>query len=162
MTKEAENILLSLQEPLYWHIRRLVVDHEDARDILQDTLVTAFTKFSQLKDISALRAWVYRIATNEALTLVRKKSRYSSDEGQIEYLQQTLMASEWVDYQNQGVIRMQKAFLELSPQQKTVFSMRYYDEMSYEEISRITGSSVGTLKVAYHNAKEKIQKYIVE
>lgn len=161
MTTEFENIIVALQEPLYWHIRRLVVGHEDARDILQDTFVKAYSKVGQLKDAKAFKAWVYKIATNEALEFIRKRNRRATDEQITEALTAKLMASEWVDYKNDGLIRFQKALLRLSPAQRAVFTLRYYDELDYEDISRITGSSPGSAKVIYHNAKEKVKEYIL-
>lgn len=147
-------------EPLYWHIRRLVISHEDAQDILQDTLVSIFRNIWQLRDEGRTKAWVYRIATNKVNRyFLREKRRIGTVEiGSA--LAQTLESSEYVNYNETAGLKLQKAVMTLSPQQQTVFNLRYYDELDYNEISRITGSSVGSLKVAYHNAREKIQKYL--
>lgn len=147
-------------EPLYWHIRRLVVSHEDAQDILQDTLVSIYRNLWQLRDESRTKAWVYRIATNKVNRFFAREQRRIGTTEIGESLAESLESSEYVNYDEIAGIKLQKAVMTLSRQQQTVFNLRYYDDMDYKEISRITGSSEGTLKVAYHNAREKIQKYL--
>ena len=147
-------------EPLYWHIRRLVVSHEDAQDILQDTLVSIYRNLWQLRDESRTKAWVYRIATNKVNRFFAREQRRIGTTEIGESLAERLESSEYVNYDEIAGIKLQKAVMTLSRQQQTVFNLRYYDDMDYKEISRITGSSEGTLKVAYHNAREKIQKYL--
>lgn len=153
-------ILDKYQEPLYWHIRRLVVSHEDAQDILQETLIKIYAKLWQLRDESALKPWLYRIATNEVNRFFKKNRSVLQTEGLSEEVADRLMEGEYVNYDELEGIKLQKAMMTLSPQQRTVFSLRYYDELDYEQISYITGSTVATLKVSYHNAKEKIKDYL--
>lgn len=142
-------------EPLYWYIRRMVVSHEDAQDILQDTLLAAYRKLWQVRDEEKLKSWIYRIATNRINRHFRTKARECDaqelpDIGAITY----------ADCTDKAEIKLQKAIKTLTPFQQTVFNLRYYDELGYDEMSAVTGSSVGSLKVVYHNAKEKIIKYI--
>lgn len=158
---EFNDIVKQYQQQLYWHIRRLVVDYEDAKDILQDVFVLVFKNLGSLRETANLKAWLYRIATNESLRHLRtlKESPVSSEEVS-EILTGKLYASEYVDYDNEMEVKFQKALLSLTEYQRTVFNLRYYDELSYEEISYITGGSVGSLKVTWHNAKEKIKEYL--
>lgn len=142
-------------EPLYWYIRRMVVSHEDAQDILQDTLLAAYRKLWQVRDEAKLKSWVYRIATNRINRYFKTKARESGLE---EFSEMEGLA--YTDTSDKAEIKLQKAIKTLTPFQQTVFNLRYYDELSYEEIAGITGSGTGSLKVVYHNAKEKIIKYI--
>lgn len=153
------SIVYEYSQALYWHIRRMVVNHEDAQDILQETLIKAYKHLWQLHDKSALRPWLYRIATNQANSFL---SRQHQTDSLSEELTSNLMDSEYVDYSNLEGIKLQKAILSLSPQQRVVFCLRYYDGMEYPEIAEITGSSPETLKVSYHYAKDKIKKIISE
>lgn len=153
-------ILDKYQEPLYWHIRRLVVSHEDAQDILQESLIKIYGKLWQLRDESALKPWMYRIATNEVNRFFKKNHVALQSEGISDELVEKLAEGGYVNFDELEGIKLQKAMMTLSPQQRTVFSLRYYDELDYEQISYITGSTVATLKVSYHNAKEKIKYYL--
>ena len=157
-----EKIVQEYSEPLYWHIRRLVVSHEDAQDLLQDTLVTVYRKLWQLRHPSKEKAWLFRCATNVVNHFFRRKKRELGDRTLDEYLEQTLRDSEYVNYTEAAGVKLQKGLLTLTPQQRTVFTLRYYDELDYGEIARITGSKPETLKVSYHNAKEKLKKIIEE
>ena len=130
------------QQPIYWHIRRLVVSHEDAEDILQEVFIRVFRHLPQFREESSLGTWIYRIATNECLRFLN-------------------MASDYVDYENEMAVKFQQAILMLPEKQRVVFNLRYYDELEYEEISRITDTKVDTLKVNYHYAKEKIKEYMI-
>lgn len=152
-------IVHEYSQPLYWHIRRMVVDHDDAQDVLQNTFVKAFRFLWTLRDEGALKPWLYRIATNEANRFLSRKTDRNA---LTDTLIQTLESSSYVDYTREAEIKLQKALLGLSPQQRTVFCLRYYDEMEYDEISKVTGSKVETLKVAYHYAREKVKKYLEE
>lgn len=152
-------IVRQYEKPLYFHIRRLVVSHEDTRDILQNTFINAYTKLWLLRNEASLRAWLYRIATNEALDFLRKNSLESSLDDRLD---EALADSASIDYINDAEIKLQKVLLTLPDKQRLVFSLRYYDDMDYEEISKVTGMSVDTLKVNYHYAKEKVKKYIEE
>lgn len=141
-------------EPLYRHIRRLVVSHEDAEDILQETFIKAFRKLWQLRDSSALKPWLYRIATNEVNRFFASRKM---TEGLEAALLERLEASEYVNMEDVEGRRLQQALLKLSPLQRTVFSLRYYDDMDYKDMAVVTGSKPETLKVVWHNAKKKIE-----
>ena len=139
------------QQPIYWHIRRLVVSHEDAEDILQEVFIRVFRHLPQFREESSLGTWIYRIATNECLRFLnmRKEQAVSAEEVQ-EELMNKLMASDYVDYENEMAVKFQQAILMLPE-----------NELEYEEISRITDTKVDTLKVNYHYAKEKIKEYMI-
>ena len=142
-------------EPVYWHIRRLVVSHADAQDAAQETFVRAFRSFGSFCD-GSLRSWIYRIATNEALRSLsgRRSERYEISDAF------GLFADEYVDYSDLESVKLQQAILSLPHKQQLAFNLRYYDEMDYDEIARITGSTAVNVKVNYHLAKSKIIKYI--
>ena len=149
------------QSQMYWHIRRMVVSHEDAEDVLQETFIKIFRYLDDFRAESSLSTWVYRIATNECIRFLnrRKEQTISTEEVQAE-LMDKLMASEYVDYDNAMEVKFQKAILTLPEKQRIVFNLRYYDELKYEEISRITDTKVETLKANYYFAKEKIKEYM--
>ena len=156
-------IVEKYSERLYWHIRKLTASHEDTNDILQNTLVKAWGALPQFREESRLYTWLYRIATNETLTFLKKAkmkaflslSDYSGVvENQIE-------ADPYFDGdETQRTFR--KAIMKLPDKQRAVFNMRYYDEMKYEEISEVLGTSVGALKASYHHAFQKIQEFLKE
>lgn len=149
------------QERLYMHIRRMVYEHQDADDVLQNTLVKVFRGFKGFKGNSGLYTWLYRIATNESITFLKKKKRRFSTSIQDENLNvaQQLKADTWFD--GDEAQRLLKAAIASLPQkQQLVFNMRYYDEMSYKDISAVLGTSVGALKASYHHAAKKIQAFV--
>lgn len=154
------NLVSELSEPLYWHLRRLVVCHEDAQDLLQDTFESACLHLWQLRDPSKAKAWLYAVATNKARRFLRRKARMLHTEDLSEYLSHELCASPYVNYEKAAVINLHKAILSLPPVQQLVFNLRYFDEMDYEQISQITGTSVDSLRVNWHLAKNKVKKYI--
>ena len=150
-------------QPLYWHIRRMVVSHDDAEDVLQNTFMQIFEHIGDLRDRKQERAWVYRIATNEALQWLRSQHEFVSLDAEDEdasALINTLMADTYTDTGDALVLLFQEAILTLPTMQRTVFNLHYYDELPYEEIAAITGSTVGAAKTNYHYAKEKIRKYV--
>ncbi len=151
------------QQVMYWHIRRMVISHEDAEDVLQETFIKIFRYLNDFRNESSLSTWIYRIATNESIRFLNKKKEevISAEEVQNE-LMNKLMASEYVDYENEMAVKFQQAILRLPEKQRLVFNLRYYDELSYEEISRITGSKIETLKANYYFAKEKIKEYMTK
>ena len=153
----------AFQEPIYNYIRRLVVSHEDAQDVLQEVFIRVFRHLDQFRSESSLSTWVYRIATNESLRLLngRKDEGAVSSEDVQEELMSKLQASEYIDYENELAVKFQEAILSLPEKQRLVFNLRYYDELEYEEIARVLDSKVETLKVNYHYAKEKIKEYIL-
>ena len=157
-----DDVLKDYERPIYHYIRRMVVDHDDAADIMQETFLKVYQGLGNLRDEKALKSWVYKIATNEALRfLSRRREELLSVIDENELLLGRLAEGEYVDYDDKMAVDFQKALLSLSEQQRLVFNMRYYDELSYDEISDITGCSVGTLKVQYHNAKERIKNYML-
>lgn len=149
-------------EPVYWHIRRLVVAHADAEDATQETFVRVYRNIGGFKGDSSLRVWMLRIATNEALRLLerRKKEMKSLDQAGKNLFD--LRADEYTDYSDLEAVRLQKAILTLPTKQQLAFNLRYYDELSYEEIAQATDSTPASVKANYHIAKEKIIKYMTE
>lgn len=146
---------------LYWHIRRIVVQHEEAEDVLQETFTRAYLSISGFRGEteSSLTAWLYRIATTLSINVLRKRKRgiFSS----LDSVRGDLLATfehEVEPSADEIIVRLQKAILALPTKQRLVFNMRYYDELSFEEISQITGQSVSTLKTNYHYAVQKIKK----
>lgn len=148
------------QSRLYWHIRRIVVDHDLAQDVLQDTFIKAYQNFHQFKQDSQLYTWLYRIATNESLQQLNKLKRMQKTDEDPEYHLQNLMADNVSAEAEEIQVLLQKAIHSLPEKQKLVFNMRYYDDLPYEEISKILDMSVGTLKTNYHYAKQKVEDYI--
>jgi len=157
-----ESLVRQYSQPLYWHIRRLVVCHEDAQDILQDTLSSMFLHLWQLRDPSKVKAWLYTVATNRAKRFLRMKAKKYESGDITDYLLENLADSKYVDYEKAAAVDMQRAILKLPATQQLVFNLRFFDEMEYEEISRITGSSLESVRVNYHLAKKKVTQYINE
>lgn len=156
-----EQLIERYHEPLYWHIRRLVVSHDDAQDVLQETFIRIHTHLGELRHTQSERAWVYRIATNEALQWLRRKHEYLSlDDEDASELLDTLTSDPYTDLTDRPVLLLQQALLSLPTMQRTVFDLRYYDSLPYEEIAAVTGSTIGAAKTNYHIAKEKICNYI--
>ncbi len=153
----------TFQEPIYNYIRRLVVSHEDAEDVLQEVFIRVFRNFEQFRNESSLSTWIYRIATNESLRLLnrRKGEKIVSSDEIHEELVSKLRVSEYVDYENELAVKFQEAILSLPEKQRLVFNLRYYDELDYDQIERILETKAETLKVNYHYAKEKIKEYIL-
>ena len=147
-------------EALYWHIRRIVVGHDDAEDALQETCIKIFSGIGSFRGDGKLTTWLYSIATREALTLLRRQTHpFQSIDALGSTLANRLEAETPLD-SNATEVVFQKALLTLPTQQRVAFNLRYYDDMSYDEIARITGKNVNTLKTNYHFAQEKIKKYI--
>ncbi|MGD1959946.1 MAG: RNA polymerase sigma factor [Fulvivirga sp.] len=146
------------QERIYWHIRKMVIDHDDADDIVQDVFVKVYKAIGKFREDAQLFTWIYRIATNECLTFLnKKKRRFFLPIGDVEAeLNNKLATSSDLDG-DQIQMKLQKALLKLPAKQRLVFNMKYYDEMKYEEISEITNTSVGALKASYHHAVKKIE-----
>ncbi|MEM1328302.1 MAG: RNA polymerase sigma factor [Bacteroidota bacterium] len=154
-------LMSKYQERLYWHIRRMVIEHEDANDVLQNTLVKVYKGIPKFKGHSTLYTWLYRIATNESLTFLKRKNRNrtTSIEDQLTELANQLRADTYFD-SNEAAIKLQQAIVRLPERQKMVFNMRYFEEMSYQEISDILETSVGGLKASYHHAAKKVEEYL--
>jgi len=149
------------QERLYWHIRRMVVEHEDANDILQNVFIKVWKNLDDFREESNLYTWLYRIGTNEALTWIdqqkRRKSISLSDNEDI--FSERLQAQKDFD-PNKIEWKLQQAIQTLPEKQRIVFNLRYYDEMPYEDMSGVLGTSVGALKASYHHAVKKVQAFI--
>lgn len=147
---------------LYWHIRRIVVGHDDAEDVLQETCIKILDNISSFRGDGQITTWIYSIATNESLRHLRRQTHlFQSIDSLAPTLISKLQAETSLD-SNKAEVIFQKALLTLPTQQRIAFSMRYYDELSYEEIAAITGKSIGTLKANNHYATEKIKKFIKE
>jgi len=156
------NILIKkYQERIYWHIRKMVIDHDDADDLVQDVFIKVWNNIEKFRQDSQLYTWIYRIATNECLNfLAKKKRRFMLPLGDVEAeLTRKLDSSPHIsgDYVQ---MQLQKALLKLPDKQRLVFNMKYFDEMKYKEISEITGTSVGGLKASYHHAVKKIEEFL--
>ena len=149
-------LMQSYKEPLYWHIRRLVVSHEDAQDAAQEAFIRIFRSFSQYNEQNSLRAWLFRIATNEALRLIERRRAGTMSIDQIFNIQ----ADSYINYGDLEAVRLQKAILSLPPKQQLAFNLRYYDEMDYDEIAKIADTTATSVKASYHVAKEKIINYL--
>ncbi len=148
------------QSRLYWHIRRFVVDHDLAQDILQDTFIKAYQNFHQFKQESQLYTWLYRIGTNESLQQLNKMKKMQKSDEEVGNHLQNLVADNVQPSADEIQVLLQKAINTLPDKQKLVFNMRYYEDLPYEEISQILDMSVGTLKTNYHYAKQKVEDYL--
>jgi RNA polymerase sigma-70 factor, ECF subfamily len=147
---------------LYWHCRRLLINHEDADDALQNTLIKVWEHLENFRAESGLYTWLFRIATNESLSLIKSRKRHSSGSGP-DYeaeLADTLETDPWFDGDD-AQRKLQKAILSLPEKQRIVFNLKYYEEMKYEEMAGILDTSVGALKASYHHAVKKIEKFVV-
>ena len=164
LKKDAESgfrlLMAKYKEAVYWHIRRLVVSHDDAQDAAQETFVRIFRSFHQFKGDCSFSAWIYRIATNEALRILERRKDEQLSLDAPEAGTSSLMADEYVDYSDLEAVKLQKAILSLPTKQQLAFNLRYYDELGYDEIAAITNSTVANVKSNYHIAKEKIIKYM--
>lgn len=155
-------IVKKYQEKLYWHIRRLVVSHEDADDVLQNMFIKVWKALDNFREDSQLYTWLYRIATNESLSFInREKKRKSvsiSDEENP--LSERLKSDEYFDA-NKLEWKLQLAIQALPEKQRIVFTLRYYEEMPYEKMSKVLDTSTGALKASYHHAAKKVEEYIL-
>lgn len=160
----AFNKLLSdYKERLYWHVRKIVIDHDDANDVLQNTFIKVFDNINTFKQNSSIYTWMFRIATNESLNYINKKAKKIgiSNEEWIAEKSDKLKSDPYFDG-DEAELKLQKAISKLPEKQRIVFNMRYFEEMKYEKISEILGTSEGGLKASYHHAVKKIKTYINE
>lgn len=150
------------QKRLYWHIRKMVIDHDEADDLVQETLIKAWRGLEKFRDESALYTWLYRIATNACLThLANKRKRFFLPIHDIgPELERQLQASVPLEQASSIEYKLQQALLRLPDKQRLVFNLRYYDEMPYDEMSQILGTSVGALKASYHHAYHKVEQFL--
>jgi RNA polymerase sigma factor (sigma-70 family) len=146
---------------LYWHIRRLVLLHEDADDALQNTFVNAWRNIGAFRNESSVYTWLYSIATNEAFALINRRKRNSAisidDLGS--HFAGSSEGNSWFDG-DEAQILLQNAIISLPEKQRVVFNLRYYEEMPYEEMSKVLNTSVGALKASYHHAVKKVEDYL--
>lgn len=150
-------------ERLYWQIRKMVLSHDDSNDILQDVFLKAWTNLENFRGESKLSTWLYRIAINESITFINKKrtqNNISIDEDD-SFLINTLESDTYFDGDD-AQKQLQKAILTLPDKQRLVFQMKYFEEMKYDEMSEIFGTSVGALKASYHHAVKKVEKFFSE
>jgi RNA polymerase sigma factor (sigma-70 family) len=156
-------IIKKYQEKLYWHIRRMVVEHEDANDVLQNMFIKVWNGLENFREDSQLYTWLYRIATNESLTFLdqqKKRSAISIDGSDDTGLSNSIRADKHFDA-NRLEWKLQLAIQKLPEKQRAVFNLRYYDEMPYTEMSRVLETSEGALKASYHHAVKKIEEFIL-
>ena len=160
---EAFNLLLNkYQQKIYWLIRRLVLNHDDTDDLVQDVFIKVWKNLEKFRSDSQLYTWIYRIATNESITFLNKKKQQNNtpmDEVSAE-LAENLVESSYFNG-DKVQLKLQKALLTLPEKQRLIFNMKYFDELKYEEISEITGTSVGALKASFHIAVKKIETFML-
>ena len=154
-------LISTYKERLYWHIRKIVLNHEDTDDVLQNTFIKIWNGIDSFRAESSLFTWLYRIATNESITFLnnRKRKMMSSLADGNEYLVGNLESDSYFDGDEWQMI-LQKAIAVLPDKQRIVFNMKYYDEIKYEDMSEILGTSVGALKASYYHAVKKIEEYV--
>lgn len=149
------------QKPLYYHIRNIVLNHDDTDDVLQNTFIKVFSNIGNFKGESKLYSWMYRIATNESLTFIEQRAKKQGISN-VELQQKAILNLESDVYfeGNEIQIKLQKAIATLPEKQQLVFKMKYFEDMKYENISEILDTSVGGLKANYHHAVKKIEEYL--
>lgn len=149
------------QQRLYWHIRRMVVDHDDANDVLQNTFIKIWKALPKFKVASKVYTWSYRIASNESITFLNKKRETTSFDDVAHQMAQDLSTDQYFDG-DEAQMKLHSAIASLPDKQKAVFNLKYFEEMKYDEISEILQTSVGALKANYHHAVKKIENFIKE
>ncbi|MFN4027698.1 MULTISPECIES: RNA polymerase sigma factor [Flavobacterium] len=156
-----QKLLRDYQKPLYHHIRNIVLNHDDADDVLQNTFIKVFQHLRNFKGESKLFSWMYRIATNEAITFINQKAKKNgiTSEALQSKIVDNLKADEYFDGSDIQ-IKLQKAIAILPEKQQLVFKMKYFEEIKYEDMSEILGTSVGALKASYHHAVKKIEEFM--
>ncbi len=159
--KSFEYLVKTHQKLLYYSIRNIVLNHDDADDVLQNTFFKIFQNLKSFKGESKLSSWMYRIATNEALTFIANKAKKSNatSEAMQSKIVENLPADIYYDG-NEMQLKLQKAIVQLPEKQQLIFKMKYYEELKYVQISEILGTSVGGLKASYHIAVKKIEEFI--
>ncbi|MCM1310731.1 MAG: sigma-70 family RNA polymerase sigma factor [Bacteroides sp.] len=154
-------LLAQFSEPLYWQIRRMVSNHDDADDLLQNTFMKAWQAMDDFRGDAKLSTWLHKIAINEALTFIDKQKRRqteSLDDAEHSAIH-TLETDDWIDG-DEAATALREAVDSLPEKQRLVFNMKYFDEMKYEDIAEITGTTVGALKATYHFAVKKIEQFL--
>ncbi len=158
--EEAFRLLVDkYKEKLYWHIRKMVLNHEDTNDILQNTFVKIWQGLKEFRYESGLYTWMYRIATNESINFLNEKKRkVYGNSGEITEALENMLESDVYFSGDEIQKELQKAILKLTDRQRLIFNMKYFDDMPYEDIAAILEVAVGTLKATYHNAVKKIEE----
>lgn len=154
-----EKVVVFYSEKIYWQVRKMVVDHDDANDLVQNVFLKAWLNIHLFRGDSRLSTWLYRIAINECITFLnsqRQKSNVSIDDADV-FLLDKLQSDEYFDG-DEAALKLQEAILRLPEKQRIVFNLRYYEEMGYEQMSEVLGTSVGALKASYHHAVKKIEQ----
>lgn len=156
-----EGLVSTYKERLYWHIRKIVIDHEDANDVIQNTFIKIYMNINRFQGQSKIFTWMYRIATNEALSFIKKKATKLglTNESWIEAKASGLVADSYFEG-DEASLALQKAIAVLPEKQRLIFNMKYFDDLKYETISEILDTSVGALKASYHHATQKIKKHL--
>lgn len=162
-TREAAfgHLLKKYQQKIYWHVRRMVIDHDDADDVTQDIFIKVWRNLEKFREDSQLYTWLYRIATNECITFLNKKKQkqnVSLDDDSSSYLSETLADTTYFNG-DKAQMKLQQALLTLPEKQRLVFNMKYFEDLKYDEISEILGTSVGALKASYHLAVKKVELF---
>jgi RNA polymerase sigma-70 factor (ECF subfamily) len=154
-------LVTTYQERLYWHIRKMVMNHEDTDDVLQNTFMKVWRSIDKFREESSLYTWLYRIATNESITFLnsKKKKNMLPLNDVSEYLLENLMSDPYFEG-DEIQIKLQQAIIRLPEKQRIVFNMKYFDEMKYDDMSQILETSVGALKASYHHAAKKVEEYL--
>ncbi len=156
-----KKLVQEYQERIYWHIRKIVISHDDADDVVQETFIKVYKNLDSFREASQLFTWIYRIATNEALNHLKKKQRKQAISINDVYQELENHLTQGVQIDGDEIqIKLQKALLKLPEKQRLVFNMRYFDDLKYDDIAEITGTSVGALKASYHLAVKKIEEYL--
>jgi len=151
------------RKQIYWHVRRIVIDHDDSDDVVQNTFIKIWKNINKFREESKLFTWIYRIATNEALNfLKRKRQKLFIPLVDVEEKLSNSLSDDIYFNGDEIQLKLQKAILQLPEKQRLVFNMKYYDEIKYEDMSEILNTSVGALKASYHIAVKKIEKIISE
>lgn len=156
-------LVRAYQQRVYWHVRKMVIDHDDADDLTQEVFIKIHKAIGSFREDSQLFTWIYRIATNECLTFLNKKRRrfFLPLEDVGKELSAKIDSSQDISAEDIQK-KLQKALLKLPDKQRLVFNMRHFDELSYEDISEITHTSVGALKASFHHAVKKVEDYLTE
>ena len=154
------SLVSTYKERLYWHIRKIVISHDDTDDVLQNTFIKVWRNIDNFREESGLFTWLYRIATNESLTFLnqKKKKTFVGNEESNDYILENLQTDPYIDG-DEIQFRLQKAIAQLPDKQRLVFNMRYFDDIKYQDMEKILDTSEGALKASYHHAVKKIEEY---
>lgn len=155
-----ELLIKTYQEPLYWHIRKLVISHDDSKDVLQEVFMRVWSGIGQFKGDSKLFSWLYRIAGNESIRFLERKTRLQNNQSSVQEILELELATLPFISGEEIQIALQKAILKLPDKQRLVFNLRYFDELDYAEIAEIIESTVNSAKVLFHNAKTRIEEQL--